>query len=329
MDKLDIRIIREFLQGEPKSSILPARQNIVPALGIVAKRLGVAESTVRDRYAKLSGFFAGWSYLLNPRLTGQKLGQLGFDVPEFVSKDSLMEKLTLLDGMLNIVEYNGRFAAATFFYPDELGPKKKVDLIRAISGSEGYIFGEFDFPHCDLPLSRTDLEIIASRQGDMKKPNRKIAEEIGLSARTVKRRITKMVTGGAIWPYPSLNTEALANCVYCDLLLTYSDPKSRAEAEARILSTMAEYWTFARRLGGYSSINLILPSVPSARAVLESVRSVNGVSMARIDLIEKRYECYNILREQVSRKLTESSALARPVRVRKLSFEKTRLRRPI
>jgi DNA-binding Lrp family transcriptional regulator len=73
LDKLDVRMIREFYREESPTRSFPAVQ-------ILAKRLGVAENTVRARSEKLTAsLLSGWSLMVNPSLLGEKAGKLTFD----------------------------------------------------------------------------------------------------------------------------------------------------------------------------------------------------------------------------------------------------------
>jgi hypothetical protein len=93
LDKLDVRIIREFLQGEPLLSIWPARVNNKLVLKLLSNKLGVSESTIRSRYEKLSDFLSEGTFCLNPSLLGEKLGVLEFEVSETASKGEVLDRL--------------------------------------------------------------------------------------------------------------------------------------------------------------------------------------------------------------------------------------------
>ncbi len=302
MDKLDVRILREFLQGEPLLSIWPARATSKPSLAILSKKLGVAESTVRERCEKLSPFLSGWSLMVNPTLLRARVGVVSVEVSERVSKKAVVEKLRLLDDMVIIVNYSGRLLACLFLYPDGRSPTSKVNLISRISESDrGLYYTDIEFAIPDIELSMTDLRIILSRHADMTKSNRTVAAELGISSRTVKRRLMRLVKAGAVWPIASLNVGALREGVYADLIAVFRDPVSRAKTEAEIRSIVDDYLIFHGHYASLTYFDSILPSVPTARALLDRVTEMPGVAMARIDFIEDRIELYEVWEERLRR----------------------------
>ncbi len=300
-----MRIIREFVQGEPSLSIWPARADIKPALARLSKKLSVAESTVRERYGRLSRFLSGWTLMVNPGLVQEKLGGLSLEVPAAVPKKEVLEKLILVDDMLFIVNYSGRLLGCVFFYQDTASVRNKVGLIRRIAACDDAIYTDVPFPSCAIEPSTTDLRIILSRQEDMTKSNRMTAEELGVSSRTVKRRLARLVREGAVWPIASLREGALTDCVRADLLVVCHDAESRVETEAEIVPMVDDYLCFNGRFVSFTLFSLLLPSVPIAGTILDRVARMSGVDLARIDLVEERIESYGILAERVRRLLAQ------------------------
>jgi DNA-binding Lrp family transcriptional regulator len=194
--------------------------------------------------------------------------------------------------------------AIVFFYPDEPSLKKKMDLMIAISGCKHKtLFTNVPYPKSDMQLSTTDLKIIENRQEDMSKSNKKIADELHIAGRTVKRRLTKMIRGGVIWPVASLNVAALKDCIYCDLVVTYTKQGSRLRTEAQILSLVEDYLVFNGHFESLTEFNMIIPSVPVARKILDRVERLRSVKTARIDFVEERIELYEVVSEKVQRQI--------------------------
>jgi DNA-binding Lrp family transcriptional regulator len=303
LDRLDVKIIREFLQGEPSLSIWPARATIKPALRLLAKKLGVAESTIRDRYGELSSFLSDWTLMVNPGLAHARVSVLEFEVPVDIPKEEVLDELKLFDGMLLVLNYTGRYIACVFYHQGGKSVEKKIELIKRVSGCRETLYTDVPYPNCEIGLSKTDLRIIASRQADMRKSNLQVAKEIGVSGRTVKRRLAKLVEAGAVFPLACLNLGALRDVAYADLVVIYWNQDSRAKAEAEILSMVDDYLIFNGHFASLTEFNLMLPSVPMAKTVLDRVNHVGGVKTARIDFVEERLESYDILAEQVKREM--------------------------
>ena len=306
MDKLDVRIIREYLQGEPLLSIWPSRASSRPPIRLLAKKLGTSESAVRSRVQRLSNLvsLSEGTLIVNPALLGESIGALLFDVSEGLPKEKVLKELKLIEGMFIMVDYESRHVVTVFFYSDKPSLKKKVDLIAAISGCKNRkTFANFVFPRCNLQLSRTDLQIIASRIKDMSKSNQGIAGELGLSSRTVKRRLTRMIDGGAFTPIASMDVTALKDCVYCDLVVTFKNAESRGDTEAGILPLVDDYLTFFGRFDSLTELNMIVPSIPIGEKLRDQIGGLANVKTARIEFIDDRIELYDVMLEKVNHQL--------------------------
>ncbi len=295
MDKLDVRIVRELLQGEPSLSLWPGRAGARPGMAALSRKLGVAESTLRKRCERLSGFVTGWSLMVNPGLLDAKWGAVWLQVPAEVPKRDAVEKLTFIDDMLVIVNYASRCLAGAFLYPDGTTLDAKVRQIQRLLDCEESISTDIPVPPCGIAFSRTDLRIIASRQGDMTTSNADVAAELGVSSRTVKRRLARLVEERAVWPIASLNVRALEGRVYADLLVVCRDPDSRAKTEAQILTLVDDYLFFHARFVGLSQFSLMLPGVPLARSILDRVTRMGGVRLARFDFVEDWVETQGVV----------------------------------
>lgn len=308
MDKLDVRIVRELLQGEPSLSLWPERATAKPALAFLSRKLRVAESTVRKRYERLSGFVSGWSLMVNPSLLGVKWGALWLQVPANISKRDALEKLALMDDVLVIVNYASRCIACVFLYPDGTRIETKAKQIQRLLDCVESLWTDIPVPPCEAELSRSDARIILSRGADLTKSNRDVAEELGVSSRTIKRRLLRLVEARAVWPQATLNVGALEGRVYADLLLECRDPDARTATEAEILGLVDDYLFFHARFVGLSQFSLMLPGVPAAGTLLDRVTRLGGVRMARFDFVEEWIESYGRVGERLQRMMARRTA---------------------
>ena len=302
MDKLDVKIVRELLQGDSVMSIWAARASARPALSALSRKLGVTENTVRERHRKLSRFVSGWTLMPNPGLYGEKCANLSFDVPNRASKERILDHLRLIEDVVVMGSYVGPKMDAIFYYRDEAGASKKVDLIKQISGCDDAVFTDIPFPPCSTKLSEIDLRIVASRQDDITKSDLEIAKELGVSARTVKRRYMRLVKGGAIFPIAQMAMEELRDSVYAVLEVHCRD-EMRTETEAKIRLMVDDYLIFDGHFVKFTSFNLIISGISAANTLLERVKRLEGVKSARIDFAEKRLGLYEVYRQKVDEQL--------------------------
>ncbi len=309
MDNLDVRIFRELFQGE---HLFPYPRD-VKSYRLIVERLKVAEGTVRARIERLyrTGFIKGWRLLVNPHLLGFTAIALGFDVPRSTLKHDLVEKLRSIPGMLVINSYHGSFLALHFYCEDDQSLNMTLELISKLSKGENRVISKLPYPACFIKLSIRDWRIIQALRIDPNKSYNAISEEIGMSSRTVRRRLSRMIREKALFAILSREPKALEGAVMADLTVTYSDRASKNGVNQEILKRLGDHIYYAGITAEFGLFGLILPNVPIAREAENKVRKLEGVEHARVDLLEERIELYNALDHQVARRMAQIEVEAR------------------
>lgn len=309
MDDVDVRIMRELAQGRHEGL---AWGEIDPSYREIARNIGVSRETVRDRVEKMSstGFLRVFPVQVNPSLLGLKMGALSIDVPQTVQKAELVKQLSLVEGMVLVVTHISGMLGLSFYYEDDNALEKKISLIVGISGGKLWQFTVQQIPPCNVALSPKDWQVVSALQHRRKRSPGKIAGELGMSVRTLRRRTKRMIDGMAISTLVSSGERAMSGGVIGNLQVEYSSAGMRPDAERTLLRELDSHLIFAGLWASFSLFTLVLPSIPASSEVLEKVRRAEGVSRARLDLIEERVELYSALTECVDRKLKSITANA-------------------
>jgi len=308
MDSLDVRIIREMLESKATS---PVDSDVRKSLSSIARKLKVDENTVKNRIERLrrSGFLRGWWVGINPNLVGQKMAQIWFDVKNSSAKQEVIEKVSLISGVAVIKNLYGPSLCIAFYYEGEQTLKKTTELISSIAGSTYTTCANEPFPTCRTTLSSDDLRIIASLQKEPLKPYTDVAKELELSTKTVKRRITRLSEGDALYLVAELDPKFLSGGIACGLLVFYDDPKRKYLVE-EIVSYLGDQLIFANLDDphhGYFA--LIITNLASAQQILNWALAQKGVSSGRIDIVQEIISLYSVYEEQLE-KFQHSSAYA-------------------
>lgn len=302
MDSLDTRLVRELSQGRNVGLVWG---DINPAYGEMAGRLGVSQATIRERMKKMraSGMLRLFPIQANPELLGLSMGAALIDFPAPASKEDLLRKVALVDGVLLMVLHVGPSLGIIYYYEDEAARRKKVELISRICSATASVSTRIPYPKCITSLSRLDWEIIRAMQRDRSVPAQHVSKELGISEKTLKRHVKRLIEGWAISTLISTDVDPLRGTVTANLIVYYSSPDLRQAADSVLLKELDEYLFFPGLWSDYSAYSLFLPSIPEANRILDRTRRTPGVAGARIELVEERVECYSILIEQVERKL--------------------------
>jgi DNA-binding Lrp family transcriptional regulator len=302
LDKLDIKILRELIQDQSHLFVSDFRRS----LRIIGKKFKVDEHTVKNRMVRLRqlGVWEGWWLFLNPRLFGMKLYIFWLDIPAD-SKDDSIRKLKLIDGVININHYYNNVIHAFMFCQDEQNLRKKIELVSAMSNTENAIVGEAHYPACEVSLTKTDWQIARSMLTDPKKSYNVVAKELGLSTKTVKRRLRRMIEGKALFAIISTNLSLFTGGVVADLVVLYVKSESRIDVDKEIMSHLDDYLCFFAQLIGVGFFRVIIPNLLKADEISSWVKQQSGVRSARMYLLKDRIQLYGVLDEQLKRKLEE------------------------
>ncbi len=204
-------------------------------------------------------------------------------------------------------------------YHDETEVKREVDLLLRIARAEWRVVGRVPFPPCALRLSASDWAILRSLQDDPRKPAAIVSREVGLSTRTVRRRIQRLTDGQAVFALPELRPGALRGTLMCGLYATYPGDR-KASVDARVSANLDEcLWHVFHMLpyqpGGLFPClyNLFLPNLARFREILRWAHDLPGVAECRpvlVEDIETRFEVFDADLE--SRVETRSMERSRP-----------------
>jgi DNA-binding Lrp family transcriptional regulator len=313
LDDLDIRLLRQLLQSR---GLLALDSDFRKPFRDIAKILNVHEDTVRNRAKRLEkiGFVAGWNVLLNPCILGLKESVVWFDVPAAVSKADLIDGLKVVPGVFVIVNFYGPLLIVFFRHEDsEPSLRKRIQLIEKLSKAEKLTLAQVPWPDVATKMKESDWSIVRALQHDPRKSYTAISEYLGLSTRTVQRRLRMMLKDAMIYNLPTLNYPAVNGTIIAGLIVGLS-PGDTSELVRSITVRLDEYlWYFFPVLSHrddriiYCLISLALPNATRAREILDWVRAQNGVANARVEFADDQIT----LVENLDNMIAGTSALAR------------------
>ena len=117
-----------------------------------------------------------------------------------------------------------------------------------MANSEDVIYQNKPFLPCSkLKLTSSDWEIINTLQksNPWKKSLSSVARETGLSTKTVKSRIQRLVEDGAIYLLVSVNLESFEGFVPADLNIVYESPEYRDKVIDLVRERLGDTLVFA------------------------------------------------------------------------------------
>ena len=302
---MDIEIFREILDPRGAYSF---QSDFRKSFRTIARKLNVDEATVRSRLRKLhqSGFINDLRVVPIPSLIDLRLGICRFDVNPESMKEDVIRKLKLIQGVWLIHSYLGSSLRITLFFEDIHSLKKQIELISRISHSEKVLSAEILYPRCDIALSRADWNIVRGIHRDPMKSCNAISNETGLSNKTVKRRLERMIREKALYVVPSLELRSLRGAFLAELLIFYSNSESRKEVNEKLVPRLQEcFMAREGRMGDpeHSLFVLLINSISQVKETLAWVKQQKGVTADYLDLVEERVELCDFVDERLEKKL--------------------------
>lgn len=315
MDELDVRILRELVQGQ---TIAPLDPNFRKSFGAIARTLSVDRDTVRNRIRRLhtTGFIRGWHTFVNPRLFGGGMLAIWFDVDPAV-KDDLVEKFRLLPGTMIIDRFYGTFLALVLRYYDEWSGRKHIDLVRELADVDRLSVMRVPLPECHTTVSRTDWAILRSLATNPRKHLTTIAKDVNLSSRTVRRKLERLTRGAVLFALPVLDPKAVQGGMIANLVVTYG-AKHEQDLDQRIATTLDRHLWHVFKLmpfepddTGCCSFDLAIQNAARAHEIHQWARGLPGVLEARVELFEDIDTLSGIFDAEIEDRIDKLLAAAR------------------
>ena len=167
--------------------------------------------------------------------------------------------------------------------------------------------GRIPYPDPGIQLSASDWAVLGASYKHPRKTHAAIAKEVGLSTRTIKRKLWRMMQANAVFGFPALNPAGLRGAVMANLFVTYPlDRKNEVDLEvARAFDDYLMYTLHLKPLGTRDVVpcayGLMLPNVAKGREAVDAAKQLSGVRTARLELVEEILTIYAPLKEEMEK----------------------------
>ncbi len=307
MDELDFKIFKSigFRPFGPTSGDL-SRLNP----WVIAKKVGADGNTVKQRLAKMrkGGFIHYFQIYPNFRLLGMTGAAYVFDLDDVLAKPEVIDRCSLVDGITEVHNFIGARICIDFAYADPREESRRLELFRKLTHcTSPEKFYERTMPPVDIELSNLDWRIIKALRYDAFKPLSQVAKELGLSAKTVRRRFQRMAEHHAVIVVPLVNPAEIPDTV-THVILLYPDEKRREEVLARALEAFAGSCFMARTEGpGNAMLCLAARTLAETEENLIRARKIEGMRMAQLLILREIREYTHWLDLAIERKIAETA----------------------
>ena len=319
MDALDIQILRAmglrpFRRSSNADAIRPAH---------LARAVGITVDTVKDRVGRLeaAGVLAGYEVIPNLRHLGVEGAAYLVRAPDESTKEAVLAEASAVERILEVHDFLGQAVCVDFAFTGEGERDRVLARLEEITGARPLRFYGRDQPDVPRPLTPLDWRILRAMRGDARRSPGDVAEAIGVSAKTVKRRFERMADERSLFVYPKLDPSKAGGVILFKLLL-HLDPAAgpdtvRAVSKALDASTLLSFVPESREIGSFDVV-LVAQNAPGIDRLRREALAVPGVVGAEPWLLRG----YWYRGEWIDRALADLSSSTTPARERDDSMKR-------
>jgi len=305
VDHLDIRILRHLLQAQ---TVWPARPGLIASNRQIAQSLRVSPGTVRNRIKEMirTGFLNGFQVYANPNILGLLSGSYAIEVSTTIPKREVLRLLAKTDGVVFFENFRGALLGLGLTYSSPVTLRKVLSRINEVARCPPGVFSRVEHPPATGPLTATEWKLVGRLMAGELVTYQHLAQELGCSVRTLKRRIARLVRTGAILTFPRMDYRAMSGGVAAELLVTFSDASLKTHAETEIQHRIEDWMIYAGIWGEFDIYRLILPNVSIVNELAEQLGRIEGVRFVRAELVDGLVPNFDALLPYVTRRAAGS-----------------------
>ena len=300
MDRIDIKILGQLHRGVSKLGFQPDGKGLYRR---IAKKLALNEDTIRKRVDRLesSGVIRGWQLVVNPDVFGLNTYALWMTVDSQMRIEEAVRKIRLVHGVATIVHGMGDILSIGIVCESAQVFRKRIELISELTGGKELTTSVVPQPKSDCEPTSTDWQIINTLRTDPLMRYTKVGEKLGLSTKTVQRRVTKLTHGNAIFFLPDVDFTHLEGASWVGLSVYYTDGVFKDSIERSIFTKFEDYvllvaWTDA----GHGYLEFVIPNAHALQEIVELTRAQEGVRDVRANINYNRLNFYDDVLDEIA-----------------------------
>ena len=246
------------------------------------------QGTIRRRIKNLQkqGILAGWFLGVSPSVTGHRVANVWLETEPHADKRELMEELLTVQGVERVCSYLSPKLSLVLLYKGREDLDASLKRIATLAGSNK-VFHEIGATSSPgQALTETDLAIVGSLRQDPWKPHATVARELRMSSRTVKRRVTRLSEGGAIYMLPNIDLKAFHGIVPAELVVHYESKEQRSAANERIMSQIRDELLFSNISESHGYFALSVSNTSRVEQITRWAKQQTGVREVHSDVLQ-------------------------------------------
>jgi DNA-binding Lrp family transcriptional regulator len=232
MDALDLGILRELSRDQ---IVWFGRLDPRFSAAEIARRLRVDRATVSSRLNgwERQGFLCSHEVVPSPLVFGAGIAGGNLRVEALSQKPRLLEDLALIPGVISAVDHVGPWVALLYAFETRDGLERSRRLLGRVAGvNEATPCVPFRAPEPTVEPTPVDWRIIHGLRVSPRRPLREIAQSVQVSAKTLVRRMERLVRGRVVWYLPVLDFTRYSKATVTRFVVTLHPDANLTHASA-------------------------------------------------------------------------------------------------
>lgn len=308
MDAFDVRILRAL--GLQPYGIEPRPRSLARAPS-VAKRLGSSPERVADRLKRLeeSGILTGFEVYPNYRHLGYRVACYWFRMRDDEQVDAAMREAEHVEGAVASYAFYG----GELFIP--LASRSMAEeerrlrlLLKLVGDAHAEKWYDLVTPPMRRELDATDWRVLRALRGNAFRPNADVANDLGMSAKTVQRRIDRMGEEGAFVVLPEVEWARVPNLLIVSL--AFRLPPTRAGEIVRHIAATYDDELLTTDSpsapgSGFADYQVVVAanSPREAEELRRRGQAIDGVESVRASILRDAREDYSWIDEAIDARI--------------------------
>jgi DNA-binding Lrp family transcriptional regulator len=277
---------------------------------VIARKVGADGNTVKSRISKMkkNGFIMYFQIYPNYQLLGITGSAYLFQLDDVLEKQEIIEKCSLVDGVVQIHNFIGPNIYIDFTHQDSRDERRRLDLFCKLTRCDSpEKFYERVMPQMDVEsVAGVDWQIIKALRYDAFKPLSKVAEELGLTLKTVRNRFEKMARNNAIIIAPVVNPAEIVDTITY-VLLIYPSPDKREEVMEKAMKQFSNSCFLVDSSSqGNSMLCLAARTLAETEDSLIKARKIEGMMNVKLLVLKEMREYTQWMDSAIDKKIAES-----------------------
>lgn len=312
MDALDARILQvmDLLPYGPQP-----RDPAVFKPSCIAEKVDRTAETVKARIRAMEedGVLLGYQVVPNLAHLGLASEACFARVDQGEDKDTVLDAVGELDRILVLHDYLGDGLCVEFAYADEGQRRETLAAVEKLTGDPAPCpFYDGVMPAVDRELSNLDWRILSSLRWEALKPLREVAEDGGVTRRTVKRRYDRMAGEGSFVTVPILDPSQAPGLILFELMF-FAEEGARRELANQVLRAYQDHRIFSYVPASHELGNFNVLAFARTPAGIEELRArgedLPGVQRVEAELFSRFADKSRWLDDLISQQVEATAPL--------------------